>query len=158
MLKKTHDEVGLTLALLAYHDTPISDTLPCPAELLFNRRTNSRLAPVPQETILSDQQRADLTQKRSAHIKKTTRTEEDFMPSQAIWFTEDHTSEWKPGYVESKDLHPDSYWIVNENNNRRIRRNKHDLKPRFPIAPERHCDKGIDVSNGSSNRCVKGIV
>ena len=54
-----------------------------------------------------------------------------YLPSQPIWFTDDSSDEWKPGYIESKDITPDSYWITNDKNNRRLRRNKHDIKPRY---------------------------
>ena len=135
MKRKNHKDIEMTLALLAYHDTPISDNLPSPAELLFNRRTNTRLAPAPQPSYLDDEQKHKLAQKRSSHLKKGKVTE-DYIPNQPIWYTEDGTTEWKQGHIESNDVHPDSYWIVNSNN-RRFRRNKHDLKPRFPQALER---------------------
>ena len=67
-------------------------------------------------------------------------TKDDYVPNQPIWFTEDGSAEWKAGYIESRDPQPDSYWIVNCENNRRIRRNKHDLKPRVPreVRQEEH--------------------
>jgi len=136
MMKKSTSPTGVTLALLAYHDTPVSDNLPSPAELFFSRRTNSRLAPAFQSVPLDEQQKAQLHSKRSSHLQPPGKKAE-FVPNQAIWFTEDGSCEWKPGYIESKDVHPHSYWLVNEETRRRIRRNTTDLKPRYPVALER---------------------
>ena len=134
MLKKSKNVMDFTLALLTYHDTPISDCLPCPAELLFNRRTNSRLAPIHQNINLNDQQRTDLLRKRSKHIEKDSE-QMIYEPGQSVWFTEDHSSEWKSGFIESKDSQPHSYWVISENQRRRVRRNRHDIKTRHPKSP-----------------------
>lgn len=138
MLKKCKGELELTLALLAYHDTPISDTLPSPSELVFNRRTSTRLNPIPQSSALSDTQKALLAEKRAAHLKPA-KDYEEFVPNQPIWFTDDSSTEWKPGFIDSRDVRPHSYFIVNEQNNRRMRRNRYDLK--FPEPREAHDNK-----------------
>ena len=135
MQRKTKSEKEFTFALMAYHDTPISDMLPSPSELLFSKRTNARLIPAHNSAMLNDQQKKDLRERRSAHLKKSS-IEEDFSPNQPVWFTEDGASEWKPGYIDSKDIQPQSYWIVNQSNNRRRRRNIHDIKKRLPIAAQ----------------------
>ena len=51
MMRKCSSAVELTLAFLAYHDTPISDMPSSPAELMFSRRKCTRLVPTPQESI-----------------------------------------------------------------------------------------------------------
>ena len=148
MLRKCNSEIGLTLALLAYHDTPISDALPSPAELMFSRRTCTRLIPTSQQSVLSDTQKSVLTQKRAAHLKPSKDCR-DYIPNQPIWFSDDSSDEWKPGYIESKDVHPHSYWIVNDKNNRRIRRNLNDIKPRHPTVrqqqPETWVPTDVDL-------------
>jgi len=136
VLKKCKTEVEVTLALLAYHDTPVSNDLPSPAELFFNRRINTRLGLMYQPTVLTDTQKTRLSDKRAAHLIQPKTAKDEYVPNQQIWFTEDGCSEWKPGYIESRDPLPDSYWIVNADNSRRIRRNKHDLKPRLPVAAD----------------------
>ncbi len=118
ILKKCKSETEITLALLAYHDTPVSDTLPSPAELFFNRSNSHRIVPPHPPSVMTDLQSAQLSDKRSQHLKPTT-TAQQFVPNQPIWFTEDGTPEWKPGFIESKDVH--SYWIINKGNNRRLR-------------------------------------
>ena len=87
-----------------------------------------------QPTVLTDTQKTRLSDKRAAHLIQPKTAKDEYVPNQHIWFTEDGCLEWKPGYIESRDPLPDSYWIVNADNSRRIRRNKHDLKPRLPVA------------------------
>ena len=131
ILKKSASDIDITKALTTYLDTPVSDTLPSPAELFHNRRINSRLSMAMTPAPLTDQQKTHLSDKRSAHLKSSKQDNNIYLPSQPIWFTDDSSDEWKPGYIESKDITTDSYWITNDKNNRRLRRNKHDIKPRY---------------------------
>ena len=109
----------------------MSDTLPSPAELSHNRRINTRLSMGMTPAPLTDQQKTHLSDKHSAHLKSSKQDNNIYLPSQPIWFTDDCSDEWKPGYTESKDITPDSYWITNDKNNRRLRRNKNYIKPRY---------------------------
>ena len=138
ILKKSASNIDITKALTTYLDTPVSDTLPSPAELFYNRRINTRLSMAMTPAPLTDQQKSNLSDRRSAHLKPVKQDNYIYMPNQPIWFTDDDSDEWKPGYVESKDTSPDSYWIINDKTNRRLRRNKHDIKPRHTtIAQQR---------------------
>lgn len=85
------------------------------------------MTPVP----LTDQQKTHLSDKRSAHLKPSKQDSNIYLPNQPIWLTDDNLDEWKPGYIESKDTSPDSYWIINDKSNRWLRRNKHDIKPHY---------------------------
>ena len=131
ILKKSASDIEITKTLTTYLDTPVTDTLPSPAELFQNRRINTRLCMAMTPAPLTDQQKTHLSDKRSAHLKSSKQDNNIYLPSQPIWFTDDSSDEWKPGYIESKDITPDSYWITNDKNNRRLRRNKHDIKPRY---------------------------
>lgn len=135
ILTKSHNLVDITKVLTAFLDTPIDTDLPSPAELFFNRRINTRLAQGLNHSILTDQEKTKLYNKRSAHIKPAKSTQ-NFYAQQPIWFTDDKTTEWKPGFIESIDEAPDSYWIISEDNLHWIRRNKHDIKPRIPLPKE----------------------
>ena len=136
IMKKTGNELDITLAIIAYHDTPIDNDIPSPAELFFNRRINTRLGLMYKPTMLSDEQKAKLAAKRSAHLSPSNRPPDEYVPHQNVWFTEDGTTDWRPGYIESKDTTPCSYWIISEDNGRRMRRNIHDIKPRaVRVAP-----------------------
>ncbi len=129
ILKKARNDIEITKALTTYLDTPVSDTLPSPAELFHNRRINTRLSMTMIPVPLSDQQKINLNDKRSAHLKPSKHDRNIYLPNQPVWFTDDASEDWKPGYIESKDSAPDSYWIINNKTSRRIRRNKHDIKP-----------------------------
>ena len=126
ILKKSASDIDITKALTTY-----LDTLPSRAELFHNRRINTRLSMAMTPAPLTDQQKTHLSDKCSAHLKSSKQENNIYLPSQPIWFTDDSSAEWKPGYIESKDITPDSYWITNDKNNRRLRRNKHDIKPRY---------------------------
>ena len=130
ILKKSASDTDITKALITYLDTPISDTLPSPAELFYSRPINTRLSMSMKPTSLTDQQKADLNDKRSAHLKPLKHDQNVYLPNQPIWFTDDDSDEWKPGYIDSNDTSPDSYWIINEKSNGRLRRNKRDIIPR----------------------------
>ncbi|KAL9972775.1 hypothetical protein ACROYT_G019144 [Oculina patagonica] len=113
-------------------DFPVSDTLPSPAELFYSKRFNTRLSMAMTPALLSDQQKSQLSKKRSAHLNKLKPIKQDnyiYLLNQPIWLTDDDSDEWKPGYIESKDTSPDSYWIINDKTKRMIRQNKHDIKP-----------------------------
>ncbi|XP_063602010.1 uncharacterized protein K02A2.6-like [Penaeus indicus] len=131
ILKKTKSSVQITLALLAYHDTPISDNLPSPSELHFGR--SSRISPALPSQQLIESQKKMLSDKRS-HLRPPSDVIK-YIPKQPVWYTEDGTAEWKPAVIDQKDDHPNSYWLVNENN-RRIRRNVHDIKTRHVPMPQ----------------------
>lgn len=130
MLKKTGSDVEVTKALTAYLDTPVSDSLPSPAELFFNRRINTRLSIAVTPGTLDEEQKQQLSAKRSAHLERPKR-EIVYKTNQPIWFTEDGSPDWKPGHIDGEDSAPNSYWIISQDSNRRVRRNCHDLKPRY---------------------------
>ena len=130
ILKKSTTIIDVTCGLITYHDTPINDILPSPAELFFGRRINTRLGLMCLPSTMTDVQKQELSRQRAAHLKEPRQVRDDYTPNQPIWFTEDGCSEWKPGVIESRDPHPGSYWIYSDSTNRRLRRNKHDLKPR----------------------------
>ncbi len=67
--KKARNDIEITKALTTYLDTPASDTLPSPAELFHNRRINTCLSMTMIPVPLSDQQKINLNDKHSAHLK-----------------------------------------------------------------------------------------
>ena len=125
---KAADEV--LAAITAYHDTPIDDNLPTPAELFLNRRINTRLTMSLLPTTLKEEEKQELHRRRAHHLKPQAGGDKTFLPDEPIWYTEDHSKTWRPGFIDAKDIHPRSYWLINENNNK-IRRNIADIKPRY---------------------------
>ena len=141
IFSKTENDVQVTHALNAYHDTPIAADLPSPAELFLLRRITTRLTARQESPPLNDEQRERLADKRAAHLKPQTH-KIVYTPNQPVWYSEDGTADWKPGVIDNKDLHPNSYWIVSERNTR-LRRNGSDIKPRTspstgPSLPQMH--------------------
>ena len=59
----------MTMALISYHDTPQDTGIPSPAELFFKRRINSRLGLMLNPSEMSDKEKVQLHEKRSAHLK-----------------------------------------------------------------------------------------
>ena len=121
-----------------YHQSPYNipwyssewhSTITCRAILqqAINIHLSMAITPAP----LIDWQKSQLSEKRSAHLKPMKQVNYINLPNQHIWFTDDDSDEWKPGYIESKDTSPDSYWIINDKTNSRVRRNKRDIKPRY---------------------------
>ena len=82
---------------------------------------------------MDDMQEQKLYDRRSAHLSAPG-SQNEYAPHQQIWFTEDNSAEWKRRLIESKRQYPDSYWVTTANNAWRLRRNVHDLKPRFSLA------------------------
>ena len=55
ILKKSTTNIDITKALITYLDTPVSDTLPSPAELFYSRRISTRLSMAITPAPLADQ-------------------------------------------------------------------------------------------------------
>ena len=89
ILRKSASDTEITKALTTYLDTPVSDTLPSPAELFLNRRINTRLSMTMTPAPLTDQQKTHLNDKRSAHRKPSKKDNNVYLPNQPIWFTDD---------------------------------------------------------------------
>ena len=145
ILRKSASDTDITKALITYLDTPISGTLPSPAELFYSRPINTRLSMSMKPTPLTDQQKADLNDKRSTHLRPLKHDKNVYIPNQPIWFTDDNSNEWAPGYIDSNDTSPDSYWIITEKSDRRLRRNKRDIKPRHTTIAQQRPQRQVPV-------------
>ena len=82
ILKKSASDIDITKTLTTYLDTPVTDTLPSPAELFQNRRINTRLCMAMTPAPLTDQQKTHLSDKRSAHLKSSKQDNNIYLPSQ----------------------------------------------------------------------------
>ena len=145
ILKKSAKDADITKALITYLDTPISDTLSSPAELFYSRPINTRLSMSMKPAPLTDQQKADLNVKHSMHLRPLKHDKNIFIPNQPVWFTGDNSNEWAPGYIHSNDTSPDSYWIITKRSDRRLRRNKRDIKPRHTTIPQQRPQPQVPV-------------
>ena len=95
--------------------------LASPGELFYTRPINTRLSMSMKPTTLTVKQKADLIDKRSELLKPLKHDKNVYLHNQLIWFTNDNSDEWKPGFIDSSDISPASYWIINEKSDRRLR-------------------------------------
>ena len=113
-----------------YRITPLSSTIPSPAEILFGRRFRSNLSNLPSQ----------LTNSRTAYIheeitKKENKIHEkptlnaDLVPGQPILDQDPLPKKWLPGEVQEKLQEPHSYSITSEDTTAMYRRNRNHLKP-----------------------------
>ena len=135
ILKKSKNDLDITKALIAYNDTPVSHNLPSPAELFLGRGINTRLSMSLSPAPLTADEKMILSDRRSAHLK-SPKERGSYATNQPVWFTEDGTVGWRAGNIQSRDNAPNSYWIIDSRNDRRIRRNHHDIKPRYTDPPD----------------------
>ncbi|ELT88229.1 hypothetical protein CAPTEDRAFT_202765 [Capitella teleta] len=101
-MNKCKTDLEFTLALIAYHDTPLGDQVPGPAELLFGRRLNSRLSPLMTPFTLPTEQKMELNQRRSAHLNPSG-PQPSLTLEQPIWIQDPASKIWYPGTAQ----HPD---------------------------------------------------
>lgn len=139
LMNKCKNEGEFTLGLIAYHDTPLTDVLPGPAELLFGRRLNSRLSPLRTSSTLSTDQKTHLSGRRAAHLKPPG-PQMSLTADQPVWVQDPISRKWYPGTAQQPDDAPHSWWVRDGCNDRVVRRNLHDIRPRrsqaaAPAAP-----------------------
>ncbi|ELU03584.1 hypothetical protein CAPTEDRAFT_186136 [Capitella teleta] len=136
-MNKCKTDLEFTLGLIAYHDTPLGDKVPGPAELLFGRRLNSRLSPLMTPSTLTTEQKMELNQRRSAHLNPSG-TQPSLTPKQPIWIQDPASKKWYPGTAQHPDDAPHSWWVHDDSSHGCVRRNLHDIRPRQVKPPAGH--------------------
>ena len=120
-----------------YRITPLSSTIPSPAEILFGRRFRSNLSILPSQLTNSRTAyiREEITKKENKLHEKPTPVA-DLVPGQPIWHQDPLTKKWLPGAVQEKLQEPHSYSITSQDTTAMYRRNRNHLKLRqVPDAP-----------------------
>ena len=149
LMNKCKTEMEFTLGLVAYHDTPLSEQVPGPAELLFGRRINSRLSPLTTPSTLTAEQKIELSQRRSAHLNPPA-PQLSLTPEQPIWIQDPANKKWHPGTAQHPDDAPHSWWVQDDSSHGCVRRNLHDIRPRQVKPPPAaaampHSDSGPEM-------------
>ena len=111
-----------------YRITPLSSTIPSPAEILFGRRFRSNLPILPSQ--LTNSRTTYISEeiaKKELHEKPTPVA--DLIPGQPIWHQDPPTNKWLPGAVQEKLQEPHSYSITSQDTTAMYRRNRNHLKP-----------------------------
>ncbi|XP_030745261.1 uncharacterized protein K02A2.6-like [Sitophilus oryzae] len=129
MLRKCTD---ISNALLEYRMTPISASEKSPAELLFNRKLQTKL-PIKTELLIPskinyEKEKEKLEQKRQeykSYYDRSVRERKEFEEGENVVVKEGRI--WEPGKIIRKLEEPRSYIVQKENGNE-IRRNSSHLR------------------------------
>ena len=117
--------------LLDYRCTPISSSIPSPAEILFGRKFHSELM-LPSQVInpcIGCQR--EMIARKEGKFHPISTTSNNMIPYEArqhVWIQDPASKKWNPGSIKEKATEPSSYCI--ELNVTEYRRNKNFIKPR----------------------------
>ena len=156
-MKKCDDtKQDLQLALLSLRTTPISGTLPSPAELLNNRQMKSTLPLVSRNSRNDETATEELRRRQEMQKTYYDRVTAELPPlksGQPVMIQELPSLHWKPGTVVSPTKEPRSY-VVQDTDGARYRRNRKfikELPSHISIPVESHTDDlTLDPSPGPS--------
>ena len=107
---------GLTwnCLLLDYPCTPISSSIPSPAEILFGRKFHSELM-LPSQVInphISSQR--EMIARKEGKFHPLSMTSNNMIPYEArqhVWTQDPASKKWNPGSIKEKAREPNSYWV-----------------------------------------------
>ena len=122
--KETHQDPAL--ALLAVRNTPISSTVPSPAELMFQRKIDDGLS---FKSSFHQTVQQDISQHRQRHVQrydKSARDRPDLAIGQSVRIQNPTTKLWDPAIVTQKLVEPRSY-EVKASNGATYRRNRRHI-------------------------------
>ena len=114
-----------------YRCTPISSSIPSPAEILFGRKFCSELM-LPSQVInprISSQR--EMIAKKEGKFHPISMNSNNMVPyeaGQCVWIQDPASKKWNPGSIKEKATEPNSYWV--EPNSTEYRRNTNFIKPR----------------------------
>ena len=100
--------------LLDYRCTPISSSIPSPAEILFGRKFHSELM-LPSQVInsrISSQREMIAMKEGKFHpISTTSNNMIPYEAGQRVWIQDPASKKWNPGSIKEKATEPNSYWV-----------------------------------------------
>ena len=100
--------------LLDYQCTPISSSIPSPAEILFSRKFCSKLM-LPSQVInphISSQR--EMIARKDSKFHPISMTSNNVIPYEArqhVWIQNPASKKWNPGSIKEKATEPNSYWV-----------------------------------------------
>ena len=109
--------------------TPLSDTIPSPAEILFGRRCRSNLSLLPSQLMNPriSKQREEIARKEQNFHQ--IGSELDLEVGQPIWHQDPKTKKWTSGRIHQQLEEPHSY-AIQDSDGTYYRRNRNWIKPR----------------------------
>ncbi len=131
-LKKCTDEDDLCKAILAWHQTPLAQGRPSPAEIHLGRNVRDGLSWRVEQARIDWQDVRLWREARNAGAKKFydrgSRALAELAEDQKVWVWTENEKRWKEGVVLQKLTRPRSY-LVKMADGSEIERNRRDLKP-----------------------------
>ena len=100
--------------LLDYRCTPISSSIPSPAEILFGRKFHSKLM-LPSQVInphISSQR--EMIARKEGKFHPISTTSNNMIPYEAgqhVWIQDPASKKWNPGSIKETATEPNSYWV-----------------------------------------------
>ena len=121
------------LALLCLRTTPISSTIPTPAELLYSRKLSSNLpAKINNKHGDKDQIYEQLEKRQERQKEYHDKTASDLPPlykGQPVYIQDQQSKQWNKGTIQEKREEPRSYNVTMPNG-KTLRRNRKQLRER----------------------------
>ena len=125
------------LALLSLRTTPIDNVLPSPAELLFNRKVQSKIPHVVRHTIQSENTKQHLQNRQAVqkvYFDKHAKELPPLIENQQVSVRNFSTGLWSPATIVKESSEPRSY-IIEMPDGTMLRRNRIHLKDSYRPQP-----------------------
>ena len=137
--KSKREDLTVDDVLLAVRDTPLTNQIPSPFELMFHRKVKTDLLSIPINLVdSSNSDRAGYRSVKQAEFQNQTRaTPTTLQEDQSVMFIRnpsDKKSKWSPGKIKSVDGER-SYTIQDKATKVAYQRNRSHIKP-VPLEPE----------------------
>ncbi|KAJ3647390.1 hypothetical protein Zmor_019269 [Zophobas morio] len=158
IIKKCYEtNTDLNLALLDYRNTPVSNCILSPSELLFNRKTrtlipikNNMLTPKNINFKKQRQLLVDRQNKQKCYYDRASRKLRALRINEKVYIRKNDI--WIPGSVVRK-FNDRSYLVKEDDTNLVMRRNRYFLKPQYYMKTSSSymSDTDSNVSNVENN-------
>jgi hypothetical protein len=159
MLHKSRvDNKDPYLALLEYRNTPISEQIPSPAEILFKRKLNGLLpcfsnkVQMPNDEV--QRKLKDRQEKQKIYFDRTARKRKNFHDGENV-FILDKSHKLVHAQVRGNEVSPRSFNVMLENGNVVRRNSRHVYKGspnyRFTVRQE---NNDFDINNGNEGQDI----
>ncbi len=131
-LRRCENEDDLFLAILAWHQTPLAQGRPSPAEIHLGRNVRDGLSWRVEQAKVDWQDVRLWKEAKNAKAKsfydRGAREMSSLEPQQKVWVWSNGEKQWKSGVILEKLARPRSY-LVRMSDGSELERNRRDLKP-----------------------------
>jgi len=145
-LKKCNSVSDTDLAFLCLRTTPVSSTIPSPAELLYSRKLKSNLpAKLNNEHEYKDKVYEQFKKRQEKQKEYHDRTAHDLpqlYQQQPVYVQHHQTGLWEKGTIKEKREEPRSYNVTMPNG-KSLRRNRKQIRERV-VCADKPCEQNDD--------------